>query len=174
MQPFGHGAAGERMGAWGMGTSSRHRLLMLAPVLAALASGCGIITGLDKNGMDDMVEQRRQWEATGLRSYEYVVRHDCACYLGYREVRVVVRNGVRDSIVVLDTGESVPDNGVASLNGVPGLFEALRQAYMRRAVDIDVVYDETWHYPRAAYIDEAEYYRHDNRRWYVVAFTPMR
>src|SRR5690606_17138622 len=97
----------------------------LMPLLVVAAGSCGIITGLDKNGMDDMIQHRKQWDALGLRTYEYIVRHDCACYLGYREVRVTVRDGVRDSIIVLDTGESVPDNGMASLNGVPGLFEAL-------------------------------------------------
>lgn len=149
--------------------------VVLATVLAGIvASACGLITGLNKNGLDDLTDQRLVWKALDLRDYEYVVRHDCHCYRAGQLLRVVVRDGVRQTITVLETGEQIPDNGVYTLNGVEGLFEALRQAYLRRAIDVDVVYDETWHYPRAAYVDEAKQYTHDDRRWVVTSFTPAR
>jgi len=138
------------------------------------AEACGIPTGLGKNGMDKLVQQRRKWEAIAPITYEYVVRNRCDCSMSGVELRVVIHGGLLDSVSFVTTGERVADGGNLTLTGITGLFTKLAEAYSRRPHDVDVVYDETWGFPRHVYIDYSKYYRHDDHWWTVVSFTPLR
>lgn len=148
-------------------------LLGIALGLVAIEA-CGIPSGLGKNGMDEMVAQRRKWDAVAPITYEYIVRNRCECYMSGAELRVVIHDGLLDSVSFVTTGERVQDGGNLTLTGVPGLFTQLGEAYARRPHDVDVIYDETWGFPRHVYIDYSKYYRHDNHWWTVVSFTPLR
>lgn len=147
--------------------------LMLGAPLAA-AAACGIPSGLGKNGMDRLIEQKQFWEANGPLTYEYQIRNLCHCYMAGMNVRIVVHDGLLDSASLAHSGQRVDDAGMLSFRGVEGLFAELAEAYSRRAADVDVVYDETYGYPRYVYIDYAKHLKTDNRRWTVSGFTPLR
>lgn len=148
-------------------------MLGIALALAGFTA-CGIPTGLGKNGPDEMNVQRRKWEAVAPITYEYVVRNRCECYMSGAELRVVIHDGLLDSVSFVTTGERVPDGGSLTLTGIAGLFTQLEQAYARRPDDVDVIYDETWGFPRYVHIDYSKRFLHDNHWWTVVSFTPLR
>lgn len=147
--------------------------LGIALVLTA-PFACGIPTGLGKNGMDEMIAQRRKWEAAAPLTYEYVVRNVCECYMAGAQLSVVVHGGLLDSVSFVSTGERVADGGMLTLTGIDGLFTQLGEAYARRPHDVDVIYDETWGFPRYVHIDYSKYHRHDDHDWTVVSFRPIR
>lgn len=156
-------------------SSLRRSSTTLGIALAFAGAGaCGIPSGLGKNGMDQLVEQRRKWEAMAPITYEYVVRNRCECYMSGSELRVVIHDGLLDSVSFVTTGERVTDGGNLTLTGISGLFTQLAGAYSRRPHDVDVIYDETWGFPRHVYIDYSKYHWHDNHHWTVVSFTPLR
>jgi hypothetical protein len=151
----------------------RSSLAFTVALSLAAAAACGIPSGLGKNGMDRLIEQRQFWEANGPLTYEYEIRNLCNCYMAGMNVRVVVHDGLLDSASLAHSGQRVDDAGMLTFRGVDGMFAELADAYARRAADVDVIYDETYGYPRYVYIDYATHLRSDNRSWTVSSFRAI-
>ncbi len=125
--------------------------LLLAGLL--VLTGC-FITGPGDDGERDLLQRMRaRWRAQGYDSYSFVLQRLCFCAGGTEPATVVVRNGRRISVTVLETGQPVPAQWTEYYLTVDELFDFIIDALDRDAHEVKVTYHAQLGYPTSIDID---------------------
>ncbi len=99
----------------------------------------------------ELAANRSKWEEQEIRSYEYETYETCYCDSDImRTVRVSVKDGIIDSVVVARTGEVL---GTAGYDTIDGQFERVEEAIDLPADFVTVRYDPIYGYPVLAEFD---------------------
>lgn len=130
-------------------------VLLLVPL--ALGASCSVL-GLDS--YDDERERleaaRETWDAQNIDSYSYVLRRICFCAGATQPARVVVENGQKVSVTLVETGEPVAEYEVEFFLTIDELFDFVEDAIDREAHSIEVTYDPDRGIPLTISIDYEE------------------
>lgn len=122
----------------------------LTIALLALAA-CGDGLPVSTHFVLTLRAAHHRWQASGIDSYELIVRRICYC-LSVDPVRVRVVNGVVVSRTFVSTGDPVPSAYAELYPDVPGLFAIVEEA-ARDADDLDTRFDATYGFPAEIAID---------------------
>ncbi len=97
----------------------------------------------------------------------------CFCGGGTAPAEVVVRNGQRVSVTIVETGEPVPAQFASLYLTVDELFDFVEDAIDRKAHRIDVEYDPDLGVPIEISIDYEENVIDEEMAFRASSFTPL-
>ena len=143
---------------------------VLLPALLLL-SGCNL---LDVGEENDLRDHRQRWVRLRISDYSYDFLRACFCGGPVRPLRVVVRNNEVVSVTDIQTGAPptfLPDDWVGTIDDV---FDELQREFDRAADDIDLEFDDTFHFPARADIDRMRDAIDDELRLQLSNFQPLR
>ena len=141
-----------------------------SPLFLALA-GCGV---LDPDGEGDLRDHRRRWVRQGISDYSYDFLRACFCGGPVRNLRVLVRNNVVVSVTDVETGAPptfLPDHWVGTIDDV---FAELQSEFDRNADEIELDFDDSFHFPVRARIDRVRNAIDDELHLELSNFQPLR
>lgn len=120
---------------------------LLAAVRSAL-EGCPSYLDVER-----LAAARALWEAQGIDSYRMRYQRSCFCPRP-NHVDIVVRDGVIESVVEVETGELIeaPETGLWGFQTVAALFDSLEEA-LRSADEAEIEYDAARGFPVRASFD---------------------
>ena len=136
-----------------------------------LLSGCNLLGVGDE---DDLSDHRRRWVRLRISDYSYDFLRACFCGGPVRPLRVLVRNNEVVSVTDLETGAPpafLPENWVGTIDDV---FAELQREIDREADEIDLDFDDTFHFPARADIDRVRNAIDDELRLQLSNFQPLR
>jgi hypothetical protein len=146
-------------------------LLLVFPL--ALGASCSVL-GIDS--YDDERERleaaRDAWEARNVDSYSYVLRRICFCAGATQPARVVVQDGQKVSVTLVETGEPVSQAELEFFLTIDELFDFIQDAIDREAHRIDVTYDPDRGIPLTISIDYEELAVDEEMAFEVSQFEP--
>jgi hypothetical protein len=151
------------------------RSFALGAAFAALTASCGIFDPDGRDDVrDDLAAAKELWRSQGFDSYEFVLRRLCFCGGGTEPAAVVVRNGARVSVTVVETGQPMPANFAQYYLTVPELFTFIEDAIARDADSIVVSYDRQYGFPTSIRIDYARNTADEEMAYEASALRPLR
>ncbi len=119
----------------------------------------------------ELTRNAQRWRAQGLAAYSLVERRVCFC-IERGPVRVVVRGGVVDSVVVIAGGAVLTSAEAAQYRSVGGLFAVIADALDRDAASLQVTYHPTLGYPTSISIDYSAQVADEEVQYLVSDLTP--
>lgn len=135
------------------------------------AAGCDSATG-PSDRERELAHRRLQWTQQSLVDYDFVMRHECFCVLGGVPILVQVRGDTVTSQTVVESGTEIPTGQWPTRRTVDDLFSVLEEAFDRRAVRVEVSYDDALGYPRTAFIDYQQNAVDEEYGWTILSLTP--
>ncbi len=143
---------------------------LVLPALMLLG-GCTI---LGPEGEEDLRDQRRRWVRMGISDYTYDFVRGCFCGGPHGILRILVRSNAVVSVTDVDTGAPppfLPANWVGTIDDV---FAELQREYDRDSDEIDLDFDDTYHFPSRAQIDRIKNAIDDELSLQLSNFQPLR
>ena len=126
-------------------------LPLLLPVVACDDKGGEIGPGSD---LQELNERWDRWQAVEPAAYDYEFQWVCFCVDEVTQpVRVAVGESIVQSVTVIETGEPVDPDVLATYRTINELFLLLERAYEDGADQVRVEYDAELGYPVDAFID---------------------
>lgn len=148
---------------------------VIAMMALTMGASCSVL-GIDR--YDDELERlnaaRSVWASQGIDSYSIVLRRLCFCGGGTAPARVIVRNGERISVTVIETGEPIDPEFAQYYLTVKELFDFVEDAIDRKAHRIDVEYDPEIGLPLSISIDYDENAVDEEMAFEVSEFASLR
>lgn len=140
--------------------------LALAFLVVALASCGDGPTSPERRSLED---NRELFQSRVGRSYSYTYSNVCFCPVDVvAPVRISVRNGTIESIVVAADGTPVPRGRWELYETIDAVFAVIEDALDQDAARVDVTYDPALGYPRDVFIDYDERIA-DEERGFVIS-----
>lgn len=139
----------------------------MAPFLLALV----VLASCD-SPFESPLEQR-QWEALGIRDYEFVYTTLCFCgFRGPNPAKLTVRNGIVTKVEPTG-GAALPPTtpAAATYPTIDSLFALL--ARTERSAVKEAEFDDTYHYPRLISLDPIRNAIDDEVVYRVEGFVPL-
>ena len=95
-----------------------------------------------------------KWASKSVTDYQYTFRWSCFCTEDFvKPVIISVRNGMINTVVYVDSGNSVDESHFGRYRTVEELFDFIQDAIDEKAYEISVSYDPELGYPTSASID---------------------
>jgi hypothetical protein len=133
---------------------------------------CVIALAACENSLESRIE-KQQWEDLGIRDYQFQYLVSCFCgFNGPNPALITVRDGAVIKVEPVGGGAPV----MASLDKWPtidSLFVVISRASVTNPDELDVEYDDTYHYPRKIEIDYREMTADDEITYSVDKFIPL-
>lgn len=119
-----------------------------ASVVLTLLLGVALAACHDSTGpTTDLMQTRIRWAQHGPEAYQLAVSNTCFCpWETMGPVNVTVVNGVAQSRVYVQTGETVPEAYAQFFPSVDGLFAYIDHA-LQHGPPVDARFDPTLGYP---------------------------
>ena len=132
------------------------RPFWLIPVaMALLTANCGIFD--PDSRLDQLEANRDRWRAAALQHYRMDFRASCYCLDEFTErVTVEVSEDSVVSVVVVRTGLPVGHVSIDAWPTVLELFDAVEEAIIEHAHELEVTYHAQLGYPEFVFIDRNE------------------
>jgi hypothetical protein len=133
----------------------RFRLVFLL-ALALPLGACGVFGPDNEEQLDQLRAARARWQQSAPASYSFVLQRECFCGEEMSSpVRVTVVNGVKQSVVYVDSGEPMRADWLQFFPTIEGIFTLLEKE-IRESDDVEVTYDAARGFPVHAAIDAIE------------------
>lgn len=136
--------------------------------LAAVASGCSDLTGLER----ELEANRELWESEGPASYVFDYRVVCYCPPEItRAVTITVDDGEVVGATYVDSGEPVDPFSPGDYPTVGDLFDEIESALAEDPYSIRAEYDPQLGYPTDVFVDFEENTADEEWGFVVNRFT---
>ena len=120
--------------------------------------------------LSDYIDAYTVWQGSGVDSYSMEIRHWSSWFFWHGNV--TVRNNEVVSTESIDT--NFPDVFEPEHRTIDDWFAVLKRNIDNKAHRIDVTYDETFGYPKTAFIDVDLRMADEEQGWSILKFLPMR
>jgi len=149
--------------------------VLMGLIVLTLGASCSVL-GVDEydEELDRLNAARAAWASQGIDSYSIVVQRLCFCGGGTVPARVVVRNGARISVTVVETGEPVDPQFAQYYLTVAELFDFVEDAIDRKAFSIVVDYHRELGVPLSIAIDYIENAADEEMAFEISDFQSLR
>jgi hypothetical protein len=149
------------------------KLRHFAPAVLLLLAACN--SPLFGSGQeDDLREQRRNWVRLGISDYSYDFQRACFCGGPLRPLRIRVHDDSVVSVIDIETGQAppfLPANWAGTINDV---FTELQRLFDQGADEINLDFDDDFHFPSRAEIDRVRNAIDDELTLHLSNFQPLR
>lgn len=133
--------------------TNRRPIVFVALLLIAAAVIWQVVSHNSSN-VNTLSTNVSVWEGQNVDSYSYDLQVSCFCFPDMtRPVRVIVSDGVVESVTYIDDGTAADPDLFASYSTVEALFERLEMAQSQNPVTFDVTYDAQYGVPQSVAID---------------------
>jgi Family of unknown function (DUF6174) len=143
------------------------RALLGALFISLTLSAC--TTSPDDPG-DDLLANRRQWQAQGIRNYQVQFSLSCFCVTDVTQpVLLQVRNNAIVSVTRVADGVAVPPSKWEGIYyTVDQMFALIADAQAKGADEVRVEYHTELRYPTTVFIDQSTRLA-DEERWFAMS-----
>ena len=147
----------------------------LGVVLALAAASCGDNPTNVTPESRELEDNRELFRRSVRTSYRYEFRIDCFCGPDDRApVRIEVRDGQIQSVVVLEDGTTVERDRWDRYLTVEQVFTTIEEALDENAAIVRVGYDDSLGYPRDVFIDYSEMIADEERGFTIDNLSAIR
>jgi hypothetical protein len=125
---------------------------------------------------DSTVESQLEsqlWKELDIQNYQFQYTVSCFCgFTGPNPALITVRAGQVTKVEAVDSAAAGPVPGPPrTWPTVDSLFAVVERARLTNPAVLKVDYDETYHYPKSIYIDQADKVADDEVTYKVDHFT---
>ena len=144
------------------------RLLLVLPAL--LVASCSLFS---EDDVSEVALHQGLWERLGYDTYEYDLAVWCFCKPAVGLVRIHVRADTVHTATVLETGAPLEAHQLWRAKTIDELFDIVLDAD-ENADELDITYDDTFHYPSSVWIDYLKEAVDEEIRYEAENFRPLR